>query len=178
MNKDLTKIDNQCRYILNQCGYGDYVTLLPNITLNGRLKTTLGRCTSRRIDNNIDVYKVELSKGFYDAESERNIQEVILHEYIHGLANLIHSDFVGHDSRWKAIAKHINDEYGYNIRTTYSFKNDYQLYTSNLKRARYNKRYEIYCTKCGKYLGIAKRRDKNYIHSTCKGELEYILIGE
>ena len=100
MSKDIKMMEKQCRDMLNGLGYEKYVGKLPTITLNSRLKTTLGRCFSRWVNDNIDVYKIELNMGFFNAESEHNIKEVMLHEMVHGIANLIHNDLIGHDARW------------------------------------------------------------------------------
>ena len=90
------------------------------ITINSRLRTTLGRVCYERVNNDdeeaILPSKIEFSKNFILNSSDEDIKEVILHEAAHYIATTLTGERHGHDKYFKSICEKIGTANAYSRR--------------------------------------------------------------
>jgi len=117
-------------------------------------------------------HNIEISKWLMDLD-DKIIKNTIMHEIIHCFPNCNN-----HGKEFKAYARVINDELGYNITRLGNVEEDYKK--SNMK---YDKEetfnYKIVCKKCGQEI-YRKRLNKSFVRKyrcgICKGKFEVIKL--
>lgn len=164
----LSKVKDYLREAFTKAGYNfdDYNI---EVSFNGRLTRTLGRC-KYRITNDIAIpYAIEFSKQLIETSTDKSVIDVIYHEAAHALVEIETGKGHGHDLTFKQMCARIG--------TT----NDGTC-TKNLERTVDEAiiyKYFIICKNCGKVVGKYQRAGKvvKYPHlynCKCGGSLSVI----
>ena len=112
------------------------------VIINGRLKSTLGRCTHTKINGEWQPTKIEISRQLLETATDQCIMDVIAHECAHYVAAYLTCEMHGHDATFKRYCAMIGTS------------NDTPCF-ENLQRKVSNEetyKYTLYCTKCGKFV--------------------------
>lgn len=156
--KNLNSLLNECLRECDAVGiqYGNIV----EASINKRFARRWGQCVKKANGFHISINAVLLEDDVSDEAAKNTIVHEILHTVV-GCQN--------HGKKWKALAKLMNDTYGYSIKRCDS-KEEKGVDGSKLKPDR----YEIKCEKCGKVYSRYKmsqiiKYPSRYIHRGCGG---------
>jgi len=113
------------------------------VSINARLKTTLGRCFYKKIDMAVVPTKIEISRSLIEEHPDQ-VHDTIVHECAHAIVCLKTGEQHGHDSIWKACCRRlgISDERCANNAASEKYK------------------YVCSCTECNKIVGKYFRAGK------------------
>lgn len=133
---------------------------------NPRLRSTWGRCTKK---DSLwgDMYEIEISSRLLQDEvDDKATETTMLHELLHTCEGCLN-----HGPKWKALAKRVNQRYGYNIKRTTSSKE------KGVKPREIKYKYRLICDKCNK--PIYKQRLSEFVkfpeiyeHNNCGGHFK------
>lgn len=164
----LDRVTRECEAIARQFGR----ELNCPVSLNGRLRTTLGRVTQEKRDGVWRSVKIEFSRNFIEKASDAEIIETIRHEMAHWLATAETGEEHNHDAYWKTCAIRC----GASPEATYDRAAAAKLEAQGaIKMAK--PKYSIYCSKCHKLVATRTRACKvtentsAYHSSCCKAKL-------
>lgn len=133
------RIEELCIEYCGRCN----VEFTGRISINGRLKTTLGRCISVKTPQGWRGEAIEISRQLLKTATEQCILDVIAHECAHYVVSELTREKHGHDETFRHYCKMIGtDNDGsifHNLQRTVSHEETYK--------------YTLYCTKCGKFVG-------------------------
>lgn len=129
--KDLQKYYEECRQIMIGLGYD--AKIVP-ISLNGRLRSTIGRYFTYE-------KRIEIAKDYFLNADEHYVKNTILHEICHQVCRVS-----GHGTEWKRIANHVSMKTPYKIERLAS-KGEMEFFAKTSKKER-EKKYGVKCTKC------------------------------
>lgn len=124
------------------------------IAYNGRLSRTLARCLTeitRRNGVTVETrpFKLEFGKTILNVETKEALEQTVLHEVAHAIANKKYKDNCGHDERFKMVCEKIGciDSGAYA-----------KVYTDEIKKAGENStwKYTITCKNCGNVYGYKR----------------------
>ena len=139
------------------------------IAYNGRLSRTLARCLTeitRRGGKVVEArpFKLEFGKTILNVESKEALEQTVLHEVAHAIANYEHQEKCGHDWRFKEVCKKIG---------CYDDGTTAKTYSEEIKKASMDVtyKYTLTCKECGKVYGYSRMNEtlrsvKNG-HHTC-----------
>ena len=113
------------------------------VSINARLKTTLGRCFYKKIDMAVIPIKIEISRSLIEEHPDQ-VHDTIVHECAHAIVCLKTGEKHGHDALWKACCRRlgISDE----------------RCADNAASEKY--KYVCSCTECNKIVGKYFRAGK------------------
>jgi predicted SprT family Zn-dependent metalloprotease len=136
---------------------GNVIDTIP-ISVDGRLKSSMGYFSARYKRNGefILPVKFKFSKRI-NAYDNDTVKHVIQHELIHLLSDKKHGRNTSHYEEWKEFC------HKYEV-------NDDEFFIPNLELEKEYHRYNIYCTKCNKLVGVRDRLSKEKI-------IELLLYG-
>lgn len=133
------RIEKLCIEYCGRCN----VEFTSPVVINGRLKTTLGRCFYTRTAAGLVGSKIEISRQLLETATEQCVLDVIAHECAHYVVTTITHENHGHDSLFKHYCEMIgttnNTPVFHGLQRTVSHEETYK--------------YTLYCTKCGKFVG-------------------------
>ena len=141
-----------------------------SVEINGRLRTTLGRCDMKCYVGGTVPYKIEFSKNFIETATDEQIHEVLLHEATHYIVTYCTKEHHGHDAVFKEYCKKTH------------CTNDKGVYSEIIYKPQW--KYEAICSKCGKTTGRWMRAGKIvknpqlYESKCCHAPIEIHEIGE
>lgn len=136
------------------------------VSINGRLKKTLGRCFYDGFEGNYYPTRMEFSKQFLETATEETIKNVIAHECAHYVTTAITHEAHGHD--------HVFKYYCHQIGTTNDTPTT-KVKTIKPKEEIY--KYTFYCECCGKFVAGRHRACKltknpaGFISNCCNAPL-------
>lgn len=114
-------------------------------------------------------HNIEISKWVMELD-DKIIKNTILHEIIHCVPNCNN-----HGKEFKAYAKYINENLGYDIQRLGNKKEDYIKSNLDYQENDLEYKYKIKCKQCG-LIYYRQRLKKNFIRDyrcgKCKGKLE------
>lgn len=156
----LSKIKEICADTFLIAGYNldDYNI---SITINNRLRTTLGRCKGKYINGVFTPYALEFSKLLLDTSTDKSVVDVIKHECAHVLVSIETGEYHGHDAVFKQMCKRIGTD------------NDGRV-TKNIERTVDESKiykYFVICKECGQVCGKYHRKGqvvKHPVFYSCK----------
>lgn len=122
----------------NKGGY-DFNDYNIEVSINGRLTSTLGRCKCQGINGVWKPVAIEFSKKFLTIGTEKEIIDVIYHEVAHALVCIETKEKHGHDAVFKRMCARIGT-------TNDGRYTDVQAYKEEEKNRIF--KYDIYCKKC------------------------------
>lgn len=132
-------IKEYCREAFEKAGYDfDYFGI--EVSINGRLTRTLGRCLYKRdiITDDIMPTKIEISKQLLETSTLDDIISIIYHECCHALVTIETGEKHGHDAVFKTMCKKVgtkNDTCATKVKRTIEEDKIYK--------------YTVYCENCG-----------------------------
>lgn len=88
---------------------------VPEIKINGRLKSSLGRCCYYNIGCEIEPTRLEFAKFMFEKYSDDVIKSVIGHEVAHLITGLIYGGGHGHDKTFKQVCSILSSKTGIKI---------------------------------------------------------------
>lgn len=139
-------IKEYCREAFEKASYDfDYFGI--EVSINGRLTRTLGRCLYKRdiITNDIIPTKIEISKQLLETSTLDDIISIIYHECCHALVTIETGEKHGHDAVFKAMCKKVgtkNDTCATKVKRTIEEDKIYK--------------YCVFCKKDGFVAGYSK----------------------
>lgn len=148
------------------------------VSINNRLKTTLGRCMYKRIvDYSQDSprysmipTKIEISKKLFENGTDKSIIDVVDHEVCHYIATAITHQNHGHDAVFKRYCAMIGTQNDGMYDYTVEYKKD----------AEPQYKFDLYCSCCGKRLGGRHRHcalvdhPENYMTKCCSATIKVV----
>ena len=119
------------------------------IAYNGRLSRTLARCLTeitRRNGVTVEArpFKLEFGKTILNVETKEALEQTVLHEVAHAIANKKYKDNCGHDERFKMVCEKIINSIQCDPRAQ-----EFKFILSNCKA---EEDYINFLTKIGHYL--------------------------
>ena len=118
-----------------------------SVTINGRLTTTLGRCRSRKVnEEEILPFEIQFSKKFLESSPDTDIIAVIQHEWAHYYATKSTKEPHGHDNYFKDICARIGCQ---------NDQRQFKGIAPNETERRF--KYEVHCDKCNKVVATYNR---------------------
>lgn len=111
------------------------------ISVNKRFTRTLGRVTTSDLEG---ILKIEFSGHHLADDTDEAIRDTVLHELAHAFVFLESGSGHGHDATFKAMCARLGTI------------EDMAHAKKELARNHY--KYNLYCAKCGKWLGGRSRR--------------------
>lgn len=148
MQRELDKLYEECVEMYHSLGFTTESVL--SISINGRLKTSIGRCRYGRINGNV-ANKIEMNKKFLEHNLINGNLKEIKHTILHEIAHSIAGYNAGHGRAWKAIVDEVGQKYGYVINQFH----DRTETVIAIQAERAQKRAsvptgQLLCTECGK----------------------------
>ena len=137
-------IENECKRI--SAKVGDNFDL--PIRVNGRLTRTLGRVTSRRLNDVWYPEVMEISKQLLETATEESIKSVIAHEWCHYYVTKDTGEDHGHDRVFKAMCARIGCD---NDGTKTKVERTVEVHS----------KYEVFCGTCNEVIANYARMSKN-----------------
>ena len=141
------------------------------VVINGRLTRALGRVKFEWIDRTeqtVSPIRIEFSKIFLERESLENIQDVAKHECAHAIASMRTKVQHGHDDYFKSVCAELGCE------------NNKAVANISMEKAPGLYKYDLFCSKCGKYLGYRSRscavtqKPNDFLSNCCKRSLKVV----
>ena len=157
----LQEIKDRCTAAFKTAGL-DFEYFGIEVAINGRLTRTLGRCMYK----GTMPCRLEFSRQFIDYSTEKNIQDVILHECAHAIACIRTGEPQGHNAIFKSICKEIGTPLDTTSSQVEATVSDTKLF-----------KYFVSCEKCGQICGKYHRTGKiiknlPYYSCSCGGSLK------
>lgn len=171
--KNLNSLFEECRMELKRINM-DISDRIVKVSVNGRLKTTMGKCIfSRRTGN----YSIEIAACLLTDEAETQAaKETIIHELIHTCPGCMN-----HGYEWKRRGDRVSRMLGYNVtrcadRTTLETQG---VVIKDRKPEEY--KYALVCDCCGnqykhKRMCEAVRYPELYYCGKCNGSLHMVPL--
>lgn len=164
----LSRVKEHCREAFRKAGY-DFDNYNIEVSFNGRLTKTLGRCIGKYRGNEFYPVKIEFSKLLIETSTDKSVVDVIYHECAHALVDIETKTHHGHDKVFKEMCARIG--------TT----NDGTV-TKDLERTVSEEevyKYFIKCCDCRRIVGKRHRlcnvvKNPQLYHCSCGGSLEVI----
>lgn len=145
---ELSQIVKECQKVAAAGG----VEITVPITLNGRLKSCLGRVSYEWANcskNEVRPTKIEFSRDYANNASDAEVIQIVRHEMTHYILSVKTKHQHGHDELFKALNKELG---GDGSRTT------------NVPEGIMHPKYTVYCKECGKVIGKYYRAGKVVKH--------------
>ena len=168
--KDLNKLYEECMEELTRINM-DFSNKIVRVSVNGRLRTTLGVCNRDRRTGKftIDINPALLADNVNDME----VKDTIIHEMIHTCPGCFN-----HGYEWKRRADRVNRMLGYHVSRTASRAD---MEAANVKVKREEFKYALECVECGsqyKYnrWGKALENPSRYRCGKCHGDLKTVCL--
>lgn len=119
------------------------------VELNPRLVSAIGRVSYKKGKRVVNE-KMEFSTKFLSVMTDKQIRDVIIHEWCHYYLNKTTGEALGHNARFYALCSEMGATpertMHVELKPEASFDTVYK--------------YTFYCDECGKYLGGRARRSK------------------
>lgn len=166
--RNLNLIAKECMEMLDGLGieYGN----IKEFKVNTRAHSRWGQC--KRV---IGGYSININVALLDERNDINgLKNTILHELLHSCDGCMN-----HGEKWKAMARKVNDAYGYNIKRT-SSSSEKGVDKELNKHTEIVYRYAVQCKECGhiykrsKMSNVIKHPD-DYRCAHCHGKLKRIM---
>ena len=144
----ITEIKKYCEDAFNKAGY-DFNKFDIEVTINGRLRTTLGRCKYTYVGGTLVPSKIEISHQLLETSTINTIVNVIYHECAHALITIETGERQGHNKLFKAMCARIgtdNDTCQTEVERTVA---DEEIF-----------KYFVKCAGCGKVVSKYHRAGK------------------
>ena len=161
----INEIKKYCEDAFNKAGY-DFNYFDIKISINGRLRTTLGRCKYTWADETLIPSEIEISRQLLETATSQAIVDVILHECAHALVTIETGERQGHNKLFKAMCARIgtnNDTCKTAVERTVEDKEIFK--------------YFVRCAGCGQVVSKYHRAGKiikeidNYYSKCCNAKL-------
>lgn len=168
--KNLNRLYLECSEELRRINM-DVSSKIVKVTVNGRLKTTLGIC---RYDYRTGNYRIEINPALLaDGVDELEVKDTIIHEMLHTCPGCM-----THGWEWKRRADRVNRMLGYHVSRTASRK-DMEAAGVEVKREEW--KYALECVECGtqwKYKRWSKSLENpsRYRCGKCHSELKTVSL--
>ena len=164
---ELNEIIKNCRIAFDKAGL-DFDHFGIEVSINGRLKTTLGRCKGKYINEVYTPFAIEFSKQLVETSTEKSILDVIYHECAHAIADIETGERNGHNATFKRVCARIGtDNDGSCTKDLERTVPEDQIY-----------KYFVVCEKCGgtnKYHRAGKViKNIQFYNCKCGGKLKVI----
>ena len=147
------EIEKKCEEFFNKAGIQFKGTGI-SVEINGRLRTTLGRCCYVKTMGVTNPVRLEFSKQLLETTVQRDIDGVIAHECAHAIAALETGVSQGHNNYFKTVCARI----GYADYDTAKTKVERTVADTELFK------YFVTCEKCGQVVGKYHRAGKVVQH--------------
>lgn len=166
--KDLYKLYRECSEELRRINM-DFSDKIVRVSVNGRLRTTLGVCNR---DRRTGKFTIDINPALLaDNVSDLEVKDTIIHEILHTCPNCF-----DHGYEWKRRADRVNRMLGYHVSRTAS-RADMEAAGVKIKREEF--KYALECVECGtqykyKRWGKALENPSAYRCGSCGGDLRTI----
>lgn len=168
--KNLDKLYRECEEELTRINM-DFSNKIVRVSVNGRLRTTLGVCNRDRRTGKftIDINSALLADNVDDME----VKDTIVHEMLHTCPGCF-----DHGYEWKRRADRVNRMLGYHVSRTAS-RADMEAAGVEIKHEEF--KYALQCVGCGtqykyKRWGKALETPSRYRCGKCHGDLKTVCL--
>lgn len=166
----LTRIKKECNIAFRIAGY-NFDDFNIKVSINSRLKSTLGRCRYRKntLTGEVTPTEIQISQLFLSSTVDNDVIDIIRHECAHALCCIETGDRQGHNNYFKNMCNRIHC-------------NHYHATADDIKRTIDDKelyKYFIKCPHCDKIISKYHRAGKvikNIDYYYCKDCGKYDLI--
>lgn len=166
IEQKLQKAYQICNNLSKQ--YGDDFSV--EITINGRLSTTLGRFMFVGTKGDYRPLKIELSKKFLEYATPEDLYRTAAHEWCHYYLTKTTKENHGHNAHFKALAAEVGTN-GTTTTEVVGFRDMKEEY-----------KYSCYCNECDSNVanyksagaGIVKSKGEGYISKCCDASIRVI----
>ena len=133
----VTDVRKECNLAFTKADL-DFNNYNIEVTINNRLKRTLGKCIFKRENNKIVPIRIEISGLAASSTSKEDLKQIIFHECAHAITSIKDGEMHHHDKMFKNVCLKIGasfDEPGVELKFN---KPDEQIY-----------KYTVTCSNCG-----------------------------
>jgi predicted SprT family Zn-dependent metalloprotease len=168
--KNLDKLYFECEKELRRINM-DFSDKIVRVSVNGRLRTTLGVCNR---DRRTGMFTIDINPALLaDNVDDMEVKDTIVHEMIHNCPGCF-----DHGYEWKRRADRVNRMLGYHVSRTAS-RADMEAAGVEVKREEF--KYALQCVKCGnqcKYKRWSKSLENpsRYRCGRCHGDLKVVCL--